>query len=206
MPRGTLTVLGVCTALGGLQDVEGGLHVGHNGTHVERNAPLGDDAASDLIDDHLLVARRIKSAHGVNPELGVIGKLPLEGLHRPMIVLLQGHHTLLRAHLGHNQVQGLEQPPGLLGHELLVHPQQGLTLRAVDDDRVRLGVELHMGGKARAARADNAGAFHESGQIFFHKTHLSLFSGRPDLRPARTCAAGRRTWPRSAPLRWDRRW
>ena len=42
-------------------------------------------------------------------------------------------------------------------HNLLVDPQQRLTLGSVCKDEFGLAVDLYMGGKARAARAENTG-------------------------------------------------
>lgn len=42
-------------------------------------------------------------------------------------------------------------------HDLLVDPQQRLTLGSVCKDEFGLAVDLYMGGKARAARAENTG-------------------------------------------------
>ena len=67
-----------------------------------------------------------------------------------------GDHVHARDHAGIGRVRYRRFQMEIL-HDLLVDPQQRLTLGSVCKDEFGLAVDLYMGGKARAARAENTG-------------------------------------------------
>ncbi len=133
------------------KDVERRLNVDDDYADVKRDAALGDDLSRHLIDDHLLVARGIKTSEKVDRELWMFGKFAGEGRRRAVVVLLQGYDAARGSRALDDEVKGRQQSRRLPLHQLLVHAKQRLAFRAVDDYGAGLGPQLDVGRKAGAA-------------------------------------------------------
>ena len=80
-----------------------------------------------------------------------------------MVVLFRGNHAAGRAYSLHGRLKPYDDAVGLMVHDGLIDMQQRLALSTVGDDQIRLGRQLYMRGKPRAAGAYHARFAHQAG-------------------------------------------
>ena len=134
-------------------------HIVDHRAHVDRDSSLRNDAARHLVHEHMLIPRRIKIVQQEQLQLRLVFQQRSEDRSEVCVFGLHGQVALLRARGPHGKAQAGDHLFRMAEHEMPVRLQNGLALRAVGDDKIRLGLYFNMHGKACAARADDAGRF-----------------------------------------------
>lgn len=119
--------------------------------------PVGTTRPRDLVDDLLLIARRIIALQQMQLHIVRVLQHFLQGGDGSVVMLLQADDRALRTGEFLHGADAAHDIGCEILHDLLVDPQQRLTLGSVCKDEFGLAVDLYMGGKARAARAENTG-------------------------------------------------
>ena len=131
--------------------------VADNGADIQRQTAGRDDTPRDLVDDLLLIARRIIALQQMQLHIVRVLQHLLQRGNGSVVMLLQADDRALRTGEFLHGADAAHDIGCEILHDLLVDPQQRLTLVSVCKDEFGLAVDLYMGGKARAARTENTG-------------------------------------------------
>ena len=135
-----------------------GSHIEKQYTRTACTAGGGDDNASDLVYDNLLVPGGIKAIQLEKLNRGVkLLNRRLKGTNLILIMLLEGDKAVGNIHLMLDRRGGLDNLTGLIEHEVSVGSQQRLAFRAVDDKVFKGAFQLPLCGIACSTAADNTG-------------------------------------------------
>ena len=153
-------------------DIDQGAHVGHHGAHVLGQAQGRDGLAGDFLDQDEFVARRVEVVQLEQLQAGAFHG-PGKGVRHIGVLAFDADDAAAGAGDAHQLLHGGHDGFGVLLHDVLVRVEQWLTLTAVGNHRIHLGVVLDVGGKTRTAFAHHAGVGYQFYKGVFIHNHAS---------------------------------
>ena len=147
-------------------DVQQGANIINHCTNVKRQAALRHGLTGNELHHGLFIARRIEGRHG--EKLDVCASLvdrSLKGLDLSFVLCLQRDNGLLGTQMSRNRCCSNDDTIREGTAQVLIGLNQRLTFSRIDDKPFGFCVELHVGRKTRAARADDTRGLDRFDQI-----------------------------------------